>query len=142
MTSTPNESYRKESSMKREITSHKVNGLNEALRISVLDDPGQGNACHEYCIYAPNDAVNKELNASVACNIKFQNGPIGEVGINGISNEALLAVVRDRLEGFQAGEYACDANKQALSYLIYAIESLHLRTEERVGRGVEGTQTV
>lgn len=128
--------------MKREITTHKVNGLNEALQIDVLDEPGQGNACHKYCIYSPNDAVNKELNASVACNIKFQNGPINEFGVNGISNEALLAVVRDRLEGFQSGMYACDRNKQALSYLIDAMESLHMRTKERVNRGVEGTHAV
>lgn len=30
----------------RKLTSHKVNGLNEALEVSVLDEPGQGNACH------------------------------------------------------------------------------------------------
>ena len=32
----------------RELTSHKVNGLNEALKIEVRDEPGAGNACHYY----------------------------------------------------------------------------------------------
>lgn len=33
----------------REITSHKVNGLNEALRIEVLDEPGAGGAFPRPC---------------------------------------------------------------------------------------------
>ena len=32
----------------RELTSHKVNGLNEAITIAVMDEPGAGGACHEY----------------------------------------------------------------------------------------------
>lgn len=36
--------------MTREVTTHRVNGLNEALRIEVLDGPGKGNACHRYLI--------------------------------------------------------------------------------------------
>ena len=60
----------------RELTSHKVNGLNEALEIQVLDEPGQGNACHNYVIKADD----------VACSVHFQNGPIAEAGVNGISN--------------------------------------------------------
>lgn len=48
--------------MGRVLTSHKVNGLNEALLVNVLDEPGQGNACHEYQIrqrqYAHVAAIN------------------------------------------------------------------------------------
>lgn len=33
--------------------------------------------------------------------IRFQNGPIGEVGFNGLTGEALLAVQIDRMRGFQ-----------------------------------------
>lgn len=32
----------------RELTSHMVNGCNEAIEIKVLDEPGHGGACHEY----------------------------------------------------------------------------------------------
>lgn len=130
--------------MKRELTTHKVNGLNEALQIQVLDDPGQGNACHKYLIVPPIPA--DQLPDTLVCYggypINFQNGPIKEVGVNGISNEALLAIVRDRLEGFQSGPYACVANAIALAAVTKAMESLHSRTKERVERGVEGTHTI
>lgn len=119
--------------MNRLIETHKVNGLNDELRIAVLDQPGQGNACHKYEIACAGD---------VECYIEFQNGPIAEVGVNGISNESLLAVVRDRLEGFQSGPYKCDTNEQALVAVIAAMESLHSRTKDRVDRGVEGTHAV
>ena len=123
----------------RELTSHKVNGLNETLTIDVLDEPGQGNACHNYVVYVPNDSFNRKLNASVVCNVHFQNGPIQEAGINGISNEALLAIVEDRLLGFQSGKYACRENALALTKLQEALYWLHHRTRGRIQRGVEGT---
>lgn len=123
----------------RELTSHKVNGLNEALNVAVLDEPGQGGACHRYVIYAPNDTVNQELNASMSVEINFQNGPIKEAGVNGISNEALLAVVIDRMQGFQSGDFACSENEEALQYCRKALEALQRRTLKRVARGVEGT---
>jgi hypothetical protein len=125
--------------MTRELTSHKVNGLNEALDINVLDEPGVGGANHHYCIYVQNGTCNQELNASLAFHIHFQNGPIAEAGVNGISQEALLAVVEDRLKCFQAGPYACRENALALTYVQEAIAQLHHRTRERMQRGVEGT---
>lgn len=120
----------------RELTSHKVNGLNEVLKIEVLDDPGQGNACHHYVITQDGDLND---HGGVYCEIIFQNGPILEVGVNGISNEALLSVVEDRLIGFQSGEFACDDNATALMYLQMSMDKLLQRTRDRMSRGVEGT---
>ena len=74
--------------------------------------------------------------------ISFQNGPIGEVGVNGVSNEALLAVVEDRLLGFQSGPYACRDNAVALTKIQEAMMWLQKRTHERMARGVEGTHKV
>ena len=116
----------------REITTHEVNGLNEALTITVMDEPGQGNACHEYRIEVHGPVIS-------VCDIHFQNGPIKEVGVNGISNEALLAIVRDRLEGFQGGPFACLGNQYAIESVKWAMEALSRRTRKRVERGVEGT---
>lgn len=124
---------------KRHLTSHKVNGLNERIQIRVQDDPGPGGANHRYCLYVPNDAFNEELNASLVTEISFQNGPINEAGVNGISNEALLAIVEDRLKGFQSGQYACRENAIALTHIQDAMHWLHHRTRERMQRGVEGT---
>lgn len=130
--------------MTAELTSHKVNGLNDALRIEVLDHPGSGNACHRYAI-RPVEPIN-ELNPQKGCqlsracsDINFQNGPINEHGINGISNEALLAIVEHRLQGFQSGEFACRENAVALTKIQEAMMWLQKRTRDRVARGVEGT---
>ena len=70
--------------------------------------------------------------------ILFQNGPILEVGVNGISGEALLAIVIDRLRSFQAGQYACRENALALTKLEESLMWLNKRTADRKGRGVEG----
>ena len=125
--------------MKRELTSHKVNGLNEALAIEVLDEPGQGNACHKYQIRNIEHITGDAHDDRELCLIAFQNGPIKEFGVNGISGEALLAIVEDRLIGFQSGPFACGANAIALGYIQSAMEVLKNRTNERIVRGVEGT---
>lgn len=126
----------------RELTSHKVNGLNEALHIRVMDEPGAGNACHHYIIgydrFMPR--IDEDPGqARIEYQICFQNGPIAESGVNGISQEALLAIVEDRLIGFQSGQYACTENGHALAKVQEAIMWLQKRTLDRVKRGVEGT---
>jgi len=118
----------------RRLTSHVVNGLNEAIEITVLDEPGQGGACHEYRLNIPTDTSGLEPLV-----IKFQNGPLKEEGTNGFSGEALLAVVEDRLLCFQAGPYACRENAVALTKLQEALMWLQKRTRDRMARGVEGT---
>ena len=128
--------------MSRELTSHKVNGLNDALLVNVLDEPGQGNACHEYQIRRWVTNTGDQHDDAEFCSITFQNGPIAEVGVNGISNEALLAIVEDRLKGFQSGDYACRENALALTKLQETMMWLHSRTRERVARNVEGTHAV
>lgn len=120
----------------REITDHKVNGLNEALTITVLDEPGPGGASHHYAIdlFEPVPGIVPRRYP-----ILFQKGPIKEAGVNGISQEALLAIVIDRLRCFQAGAYACTENQLALENCEAALRRLQDRTRARVERGVEGT---
>lgn len=137
--------------MVRELTSHKVNGLNEAICIGVMDEPGPGGANHVYDL-APLidvDVPREDAEQGVTRRripveeshvvLRFQNGPIGEAGVNGISQEALLAIVEDRLVGFQSGQYATADNAEALDHVRKAMECLHRRTKERMARGVEGT---
>ena len=122
--------------MTRELTSHKVNGLNEALCIQVIDEPGQGNACHRY-------HVTPTIGNATGVLIEFQNGPLQEtVYPNGLSNEALLAVVEDRLLGFQSGQFACRENAIALTKIQEAMTWLLKRTRDRMARGVEGTNQI
>lgn len=120
--------------MTREIKTHCVEGLNESISIMVLDEPGPGGANHVYVI-ACTDPATEHTEDTL---IKFQKGPIKEAGVNGLSNEVLLAVVRDRLECFQAGPFACATNDQALLSVVTAMDWLQSRTKERLARGVEG----
>jgi len=131
--------------MSRELTSHRVNGLNEALNIKVMDEPGQGNACHEYAITFNDPKYDGVERSPISekhgrnCIISFQNGPVQEAGVNGISNEALLAIVEDRLLGFQSGQFSCRENAVALTKIQEAMMWLQKRTLDRMRRGVEGT---
>ena len=116
----------------REITSHIVNPANDKLQIKVMDQPGAGGANHEYRISTVDQPNNRLWHLS------FQNGAINEHGVNGVTQEVLLAVVADRLECFQAGPFASVYNAKALEHVKAAQESLLDRTRERMARGVEG----
>lgn len=131
--------------MRRRLTSHKVNECNDQLEVEVLDGPGAGNACHLYQIGVPllNPAehhVAENVNRmKTQCRVSFQDGPIKESGVNGVTHESLLAIVEHRLQGFQAGEYACRENAIALTKIQEAMMWLQKRTRDRQLRGVEGT---
>lgn len=96
------------------------------LRVMATDQPGPGGAHYFYEIGWGNgpDDVSK-TNPTI---IKFQSGPIKEVGINGITNEALLAIVEDRLKCFQAGPFSCRKNAIALTHVQEALMWLQKRT--------------
>lgn len=130
----------------REIIEHMVNPANEKLRISVLDEPGAGGANHLYRISGFDASTNQSDpypgRQGHCMSILFQNGPIPEKGVNGITQEVLLAIIADRLRSFQAGPYACSENAIALGHIEAAQNALHLRTRTREARGVEGTHTV
>lgn len=123
----------------RTVTDHKLNGLNDALKIAVLDEPGQGGANHVYEIFRDESQGSDPRDKTVHLTINFQNGPIQEVGVNGISGEALVAVVIDRLRSFQSGPFACRENALALTNLEEGLMWLQKRTRDRLARGVEGT---
>lgn len=114
----------------RKIETHKVNPANDVLDLEAIDGPGSGGASHVYRVTLPDGS---------ATTLSFQNGPINEAGVNGITQEVLLAVLVDRLEAFQAGPYACRENALALTKLQEAQHWLHHRTLARMSRGVEGT---
>jgi hypothetical protein len=70
--------------------------------------------------------------------IKFQLGPIAEVGVNGTTIEDVTQVLIDRLEGFQRGPFACAENASAIRHLKDAKLWLARRTHARQVQGVEG----
>lgn len=130
----------------REITEHRVNPANDKLVIQVTDEPGAGGANHRYEISGFDDLTNPSANKGQqdpnGLVVVFQNGPINEHGVNGVTQEVLLAVVVDRLRSFQAGPFACRENALALTKIEEAQHWLHHRTLARMARGVEGTHKV
>lgn len=120
----------------RQLTAHKTNGCNDKIIINVRDEPGAGGANHEYEMVIEPNGPNE---VGQVCVIHFQNGAIAEAGTNGFTHEALLAILIDRLEGFQRGPFSHPQNENALHNLRAALTQLHKRTAERVERGVEGT---
>lgn len=133
----------------RNITSHIVNPVNDKLVIEVCDEPGSGGANHRYDVTGfdtennPSSVSSQGYKTSFGrLPVIFQNGPIADVGVNGVTHEVLLAIICDRLEGFQRGPYACEDNAAALAYIRLGMVTLQQRTKERMARGVEGTHKV
>ena len=108
-------------------------GTDNYTEVLVIDEPGEGNACHKYSIRELKDG-NDEFGY-----IKFQKGPIKENGVNGCHQEDLLAIVIDRLRSFQAGNFSCRENAMAITKCEEALHWLNHRTADREKRGVEGT---
>lgn len=104
-------------------------------KVVALDNPGPGGAHHEYLVFMESADSGPE---PLEVKTNFQKGPIKEAGLNGIQNEHLVAMVIDRLKGFQAGPFACEANAETLQHLEKAMECMEKRTADRANRGVEG----
>lgn len=123
----------------RKLTDHIANPANEGLTITVADESGQGGANHKYAMSWKGPVEGGPDDFIV---ISFQNGPIKEFGVNGVTQEALLAIVIDRLRSFQEGPFRCRENAVALTHCEDALMWLQKRTRERLARGVEGTHQV
>lgn len=71
--------------------------------------------------------------------IEFQQGPVLLNGVNGVTNEALLAILINRTE-FLDGKFPCEENKWAIGWMKKALMALETRTARRIVRGVEGKE--
>lgn len=96
---------------------------------------GQKNVANADTYYQIGDRTTNNLIAELT----FQNGLVTETGVNGVTNEALLAVVIDRLRGFQSGSYSCRENAQAIAKLEEALLWLKARELDREKRQVLST---
>ena len=72
--------------------------------------------------------------------IRFQNGARKDPNaIHGILDTDLLEIVRDRLKGFQSGEFATNDNAKALEHIEVALMYMNKRVMDRYERSVLGT---
>lgn len=110
--------------MSRELTRH-LGRRNSLPRVIASDKPDAGGANATYVICGPYKDTW----------INFASSP-GQAGA--ITNESLLAIVIDRLQGFQRGPFPCRENALALTKIEEALHWLHSRTRDRIERGVEG----
>jgi len=81
-------------------------------------------------------------NYSEGCQtIRFQNGPIKEVGVNGITEASVIKVLIDRYEYFQSmenGRFKTKENECVLDNLFCCLCKINQRSLDREKREVEG----
>lgn len=113
--------------MKELNTIQKVEKLN---KVYVEGEVGPGNAHHNYLV----DTGNLKIE------IPFQKGPRKDPeSISGVLDTDLLEIVRDRMKGFQSGEFATADNEKALEHIELALMYLNKRVMDRYERNVLGT---
>lgn len=120
----------------RELHDYKIAPTDSAIKVTVLDDPAPNGASRNYKVEHPGITGG-------SLTISFQGGPVNAdgSGINGVTNEILLAILADRLRGFQTGPFACRENEQAITKIEEAQHWLNSRTLARLRR-VNGNPTV
>jgi hypothetical protein len=108
---------------------HDGHGLNESIAL-IADDADQSGASHYYSLVIGDTCV---------ANIQFQKGPRHVNGsIPGATEAAIVAVLIDRLQGFQSGPYSCRENAIQLTKLEEVLHWTKARTDARAKRGVLG----
>lgn len=108
---------------------HDGHGLNESIVI-YTDSPDASGAAHGYVLVIGQQKV---------AEIRFQQGPRDVEGSTpGATEAAILAVLIDRLRGFQSGPYSCRENAIQLTKLEEVLHWTKARADERAKRGVLG----
>lgn len=79
------------------------------------------------------------LAGEVSMSVEFQRGGVAENGVNGVTNEALLAILIHRTKSLDI-KFPCDENKRAIQHMEEALCNLEVRTARRMLRGVEGKE--
>jgi len=115
-------------------THHDGHGLAESLRIEADERSlAGGGASHLYRVW---------YGVMKVAEIHFQKGPRNEDGSTpGIIDSVLLAIIADRMEGFQVGPYSDRTNALVLTKVQEAMHWLTHRADERARRGVLGKNT-
>lgn len=114
--------------MKTEIISQTDGGL-YTDHITDGSDIPEG---HSYLLHCP---------VGLMSALRFQNGPIKEVGVNGTTSEEVLKVLIHRTTVLN-NKFPCKENETALYHLNKALDAFNDRTKNRQARGVEGLNKV
>ena len=122
-------------------------GLNDLITIRKSSkDLGNGHAAHCYTFFMEISETerSRELCAPGQVGervgaLRFQHGPRNERdSMPGLTNEAVVAVVLDRLRDFQCGPFKCRENAIAITKLEEALLWMDKRARTRHKQGVLG----
>lgn len=122
-------------------------GLNDLITIRKdAADPNAGNASHCYTLKMDITGTATAIDAGCTGQaqetvgfLRFQHGPrMADGSVAGLTNEAVLAVVLDRLKGFQSGPFGCRENAIAITKLEEALHWMDARARTRARQGVLG----
>lgn len=131
----------KEGFIGRELFDHKNNKFNrECIKVETADLRASDSAHHAYKISVEVKAqTSNETDQTVhEVVLQFQNGGLKEVGANGITDQALIAVVLDRMRSFNEGQFRCRENSMIITKLEEAMLWMEKRSNDRARRNVEG----
>jgi hypothetical protein len=108
---------------------HDGHGLNESIGI-YADEPDKSGASHLYEL---------RIGDKLVASIQFQKGPRGEaLSTPGVTEGAIMAVIVDRMQGFNGGPYRCRENSLVATKVEEAMHWTRARADERASRGVLG----
>lgn len=125
----------------RELTDHKNNKFNrECINVVTSDLREPDNAHHKYKIFVNRDGKDSEAPRVTVheVELEFQTGGLKEVGPNGITDQALIAIVLDRLRSFNDGPFRSRENSMMITKLEEALMWGEKRGNDRSRRNVEG----
>ncbi len=124
-------------------TVYSSNGIVVEEVVGYSDDSTQAGEMHpmrtgHYYAVSIYNLVTKELNGAPTMNcskttdfVQFQDGAIPLVGLNGLTNEVLLAILIHRTLALNA-QLPCDENEVALVHLGRALDVFHERAARQV----------
>lgn len=81
------------------------------------------------------------IHGTTESTIQFQLGPVSLAGVNGLTNEALLAILIHRTK-YLDHQFPCRENSIAITKMEEAAMWFDKRTRDRQHRGVEGKNEV
>ena len=111
-------------------------------KVYAVDEAGTGNASHQYEVRPFEDNPDIIGEHDVLGVIEFQHGARKMPdSVHGVLDTDLLEIVRDRLKGFQSGEFSCRENACALTHIEEALMWMNRRVEDRIERNALGTNT-
>lgn len=110
---------------------HDGHGLNDL--VVIVSDPRDdkaGRASHKYKVF---------FAGKIVADIQFQHGPrSNESSKRGLLDEAILAILLDRFDGFLEGPYSCAETIETHKHLTAALDAIKKRANDRAARNVLG----